>query len=81
MFGNIPFLTCRNAQAAASVANAGGGACGPTSSQFFVSSYTAVATAFASASASLATAQACKAPSHTLHVCIMPCNFDSAWLQ
>ena len=50
---------CRNAQAAALVANAGGGACGPTSSALYVNSYTAAATAIASASAATATAQAC----------------------
>ena len=51
---------CRNAEAAALVANSGGGACGSTSSQLYVTSYTAVATALASASASTATAQACE---------------------
>ena len=50
---------CRNAQAAALVANAGGGACGPTSSALYINSYTAAATAIASASAATATAQAC----------------------
>lgn len=50
---------CRNAQAAALVANAGGGACGSTSSRLYVESYTAVATAIASASAATSAAQAC----------------------